>query len=76
MIHDFFSNSKVSFTLCNLQHMIQPDPSQRPSATELLSLPIVCPSTQKSKVLMACVQFIAHYASCILDYECACSCSS
>lgn len=30
--------------------MIHPDPKQRPMATELLALQIVCPTIQKSKV--------------------------
>ena len=33
-----------------MQVMIHSDPFQRPAASELLSLSIICPATQKSKV--------------------------
>ena len=30
--------------------MVSSDPAERPSSSEVVSLPIVCPSTEKSKV--------------------------
>ena len=33
--------------------MVHPDPSSRPSAPEILAIPFVCPSTEKSKVIKA-----------------------
>ena len=39
--------------------MIQASPSERPSAVQIVSHPVICPSTQKSKV-------------CLNDYVCVC----
>ena len=54
------------FILISYQCMIEASPSKRPSAKQILSHPVICPSTQKSKVSPLILD----------DYDCVCDIQS
>ena len=43
--------------------MIQESPTKRPSAAQILAQPVICPSTQKSKVSLNVLCILLNYCS-------------